>query len=763
MLKRSFGIWSRSFATASVVASALLASACSGDDGTNGAQGDTGIDGENGADGTDGENGSDGENGADGVDGDNGVDGMDGENGTDGVDGENGTDGENGVDGMDGENGADGVDGADGENGLDGADGANGAPGVPRATIYLSNNGPDNAGTVERLTQSSAVTKWFEPGNNEGIDFLASGDLIQAGDTAAGPSLRTFCAPETRSNGAIYVDGVDRAIEGSATELVNPKGIAIARQAGYVLVANNGDDSIKVFGTAAAGNVAPAATTNLDGNPWDLAYDEVNDRLFVALTNGTLAVFDDYIASGFSSPASRTITPVDASDEQISVNLHGIVYHRHSDRLVVSDVGDAASAEDGALFVVEGASSVDGDVEPSRVIAGPSTLLGNPVDLVLTDADLRVAEKAGDTLLTFSSIFDGPSGDIAPDHVAASVKPESLAVFEPSWTPASAVSDISDSSLTVPYLGVTSNPGPDSATTGLIARITSSLGATGGEFDAGINLESLTFDHNGDVVATFDDVATSAGGIFIGNRVATSRDGETMTNSRDRMIIGDATGLIMPKGLDLDSTLGVIMVAEFNASSPSVLVFSTCATGNVAPLASTSTGGARPWDVDYDGVTDRLYVAFTNGTVGVYDQFRSNWGVDGPDRLITPADAGAQISVNLHGVDYDPGSDSLLLSDVGDAADATDGQLFVIPGAGSADGLTQVTVQFGGPATNLGNPVDVAYDGQHLYVAEKSNDVILRFDSIIESVGGDAPASLSFAFTKPESVALNPAYLWQMR
>ncbi len=73
--------------------------------------------------------------------------------------------------------------------------------------------------------------------------------------------------------------------------------------------------------------------------------------------------------------------------------------------------------------------------------------------------------------------------------------------------------------------------------------------------------------------------------------------------------------------------------------------------------------------------------------------------------------------------------------------------------------MTNVTVQIGGPSTNLGNPVDIAFDGEHLYVAEKSNDLILRFDDIAASAGGDVAPSQSIMRVKPESVSLIPSYL----
>ena len=56
----------------------------------------------------------------------------------------------------------------------------------------------------------------------------------------------------------------------------------------------------------------------------------------------------------------------------------------------------------------------------------------------------------------------------------------------------------------------------------------------------------------------------------------------------------------------------------------------------------------------------------------------------------------------------------------------------------------------------LGNPVDLAFDGSRLYVAEKANGMLLRFDGL---AGGDRAAEFAVGAIAPESVALVPDYL----
>ncbi len=633
-------------------------------------------------------------------------------------------------------------------------------PSFATAAFLRANNGPSNAGTVDKIDQNGMIQSSFISGANEGLALDASGQLYQAGDSTDSV-IRAMCTVEQRLSTGAYSDQLDRAIEGANTGLVNPKGIAIAHQAGLLMAANLNASQITVFGTTAAGNVAPLAVTSLAVAPWDLAYDEANDRLYVALTDGTIAVYDTFVATGMiAASADRIITPADSNNVKISVNTHGIAYDAAGDRLVVSDVGSAADATDGAIFVITQASTVSGMVTVQRRIAGSASMLGNPVDIVLSGNELRVAEKSNDALLVYADIFSGPSGDIAPDTVIISVKPESLVEIIPTMSHP----DVSDSidATQISAVAASSNPSTAGPTSAEVARFSTALAKTA-SFDAGLGLESVTFDLLGDAYATFDDGVS--GGILVANRVANARDTEAYTESRDRQISGPATGLVAPKGLDVATRLGLIFVAENNPASPGILVFSSCASGNVSPLLTLQmTGGARPWDVDYDEATDSAYVSLTNGSVAVFENLQTALSNGTPTitaetRLITPTLNGLAVPAptNLHGIDFDSASGKLLVSDVGDAASASDGKLYVIDG--TVNGLTPITVNITGPSSQLGNPVDIMFDGSSVYVAEKSNNLVMRFDNILSSMGGDVSATASIGYTAPESVALIPQYL----
>ena len=659
-------------------------------------------------------------------------------------------------DGDDGTNGIDGVDGAPGQNGAPGQDGT---PGFAAATFLVANNGDDNRNTVTAIDQNANALSTVTTGANEGIVFTQSGALVQAGDSDL-PLVRSFCGFDAQSN---YMMNRGHELTGAATGLVNPKGIAFAEEAGLIMIADFNGQKISVFGGQAAGDVAPIAEIMTSAKPWDLAYDEESDRLYVALTDGTLAVYDDVASSDFAPSIMRSVVPSDADGNQLSINLHGIVYEPMSNRIVLSDVGDAAVADDGQIFVLDNVSTADGATVPTRVIGGATTQLGNPVDIILTGSDLRVAEKSNDAILVFSNIFNGESGDVAPTLSTPSVKPESLAEF----TDLETMVDSSDDGITtmpIRGLSVSSNPSTDSETTGQVAQYSAVLSSELSTFDSGMSIESAAYTASGDGVITFDNPDTSTGGLIVVNRLKTMRDGMMYSDSYDHMIVGNETGLIAPKGLDISSDNGMVFVADVNETTPAVRVFSPCASGNVAPLLNLeAANGARPWDVDYDPSTDSAYLALTNGTVAVFEEVvrkmeSGQTVITGEDRLIVPASDGTAFAAptNIHGIDYDSQSDSLVISDVGSAADATDGKLYVISGAGSADGLANVSVNIAGPNSMLGNPVDLMLSNGHVYVAEKSNGMILRFDNILNASSGDIDPTFSMMYPAPESVQVLP-------
>ena len=617
----------------------------------------------------------------------------------------------------------------------------------PGNQLLVMHNGSSNAGQVDLLDGRLNVIQTFNADANEGIALDLLGNLYAANDSGGAPSrLQALHKVVERSDNASAVSTLDRSLPAAGSMTL--KGIAIAHEAGLVMAANLGGNSIEVFGTAAGENAVPLASTPLAGNAWDLVYDEPSDRLFLAMTNGTVVVVDDYVAGGFMATPSRTLTPDTAGTVS---NIHGIAYQADTDTLVITDVGDAAVADDGRLYVIGNASTANGTVTPSRSLFGPATMMGNPVDLVLDGDKAYIAEKSNDAVLVYNNVVSGNSGEVAPDNVVDSTKPESL-VLVVNQPVLADLSDIDESGTGFTGVAVTSNA-PASPTDPDVVVLDLDLGAMQRGFATGLDRESLGFNQMGDAYITYDT------GLAVINRLATGRDGEMFAASRDRLIEGANTGLSSPKGFDVADQQGWVLVTD--NGDPAVRVYGAQAGGDVAPLFSTSLSVA-PWDLDYDPDEDRLYVALTDGSVAVFDEYSTRRGSAGADRVITPAEGGVAFAAptNLHGIVHVAETDQLILSDVGSGANPTDGKLYVLGNASGADGLTEVSVRIDDGdnnavgATQLGNPVDIAFDGEHLYVAEKSQGMVLRFDNILSSAGGDVAPSLTWMQSAPESVSL---------
>lgn len=284
-----------------------------------------------------------------------------------------------------------------------------------------------------------------------------------------------------------------------------------------------------------------------------------------------------------------------------------------------------------------------------------------------------------------------------------------------------------------------------------------------------LSLEYLRFTDSGTAFLSFDVGATedAPGGILVMPRFAERATGEMIFDpERDSRISGAQTGLDEPKGLAVDSALGVAIVADFATST--VKGFNTQTSGDVAPLfditnlGQTETGEPRqPWGVEVDAAQQRLFVATTDGVVLVFDDYLLERGQGGADRVIVPTLGGQQASANLHGILYLPEEDVLVVADFGPAKDSdepgfnTDGKLLLLENASRADGETEVRAQLAGPNSALGNPSDLAFDGSDIYVGDKALDAVLRFENVLTLSGAVDPAPVgAVTLVKPESLII---------
>ena len=185
-------------------------------------------------------------------------------------------------------------------------------------------------GNLDIFNEVLTLARTIVSGNNQGIDTDVLGTGYHAGDDP-NDSLRVLSRATTRT--AAFDASIDHEVtSGNFTAI---KGNDIAQRNGLVILADFGGTQLHVMGT---GGTAPIASVTTPANPWDVVYDETNDRLFVAFTNGNVGVYDMWRGGGFNGNPTRTI------DVNGGVNCHGIEYDLGNDTLIVSDVGDPGSA-----------------------------------------------------------------------------------------------------------------------------------------------------------------------------------------------------------------------------------------------------------------------------------------------------------------------------------------------------------------------------------------------------------------------------------
>lgn len=672
-----------------------------------------------------------------------------------------------------------------------------------QGNVVTSQNGPNNAGQVSfesvanNTGTSVAVTKTLNVGGNEGIDFDTTGNLIQNSDLNGVTELRAFNSPDSRANGSNFSTQLDALIFPAVNGRLKGGAFIPSRNIWLAAVFNGRSSAGSIVGISmdsrgtSTSPVTPAFTTatfsggNVSGangltatSPWDLVYDPAADRLFVAMTDGSVAVYDSFFTNG---PAGATATRFFQFG---ATNAHGIVYNALADTLTVSDVGAVTTGanSDGQIFVITSASTQMGTITASVTISGAATLLGNPVDLTMSNGVLLVAEKTNDKLISLGSTVNLITGNLPPAAATNNTKPESIAVRDTTVANFVTPADVRNPSATASLLVALNPSGTGDANENLIMAFNpSTLASQNMTFNmSGIgsrSIENVILTNAGTGLVTFgNDSGTVTNTVGIGGiaRVSMlmnpnrfSSPTAFTTTLDDASLTGTNTGLVNPKGIDITDRRGrtkVMIVAEFDnvVTTPAIVVFGLLAANNVAPIARvTNLGstGRRPWDLDYYPNKDMLFVACTDGTLLRYDNFLQNAGSNaGPTAAVSLTHTGGTAAVNLHGIVFNAARNELYISDVGAAGDSTDGKLFVVLNAdGVVSGTLPVDASVTDP-TRLGNPVDLGFDGANLYVAEKAanggaiyrynNFALLRGDltNVVPNVTASVPT--------PESITV---------
>ena len=135
---------------------------------------------------------------------------------------------------------------------------------------------------------------------NTGGGCVPTGTADQEGGALQPPSISIYPADATGNQKPL------RVIQGEATKLDFPMGLAVDSVHGEIAAANNGGDSVLIFDRATSGNVAPIRViggprTGIS-RPMGVVVDTKNDEIWVSN-------FGDHTALAFARTASGNVAP----------------------------------------------------------------------------------------------------------------------------------------------------------------------------------------------------------------------------------------------------------------------------------------------------------------------------------------------------------------------------------------------------------------------------------------------------------------------
>lgn len=283
-------------------------------------------------------------------------------------------------------------------------------PSNVRAQLFASSNNSGQIGVFSILNNDMLLDDEFasEAMDADGIHYDVENDVLYQLN-------RSMSVVNIYSgvNAALQAGSTPTLVATSTSDFTNGREIAVSGN--KLVVADDVTDANKfVVYDITASTITLDKVLDADINLWGIQFN--GDQLIAIEDNSpNVAIYEDFL----SQPAGPIVADASVLIENM-VRTHGLTYDAASDFMVLTDVGEASSAGDGALFTVENwtAAIADGTVSESEAIrvAGGTSLLGNPVDVALDKSTgiIYVAERArdGGRILGFRN--PAASGGIAP-------------------------------------------------------------------------------------------------------------------------------------------------------------------------------------------------------------------------------------------------------------------------------------------------------------------------------------------------------------
>ena len=588
-----------------------------------------------------------------------------------------------------------------------------------RTELYVTSNADGNI-TKYSITGDSTVTFATPSSAAEGIYYDANNDLLVQASRSnlqleAYSNISTFMGDASLSNA--YT---------SSADLESPRELAV--NGSTYVVSDNGSNKFFVY-TKNGDSFSLTNTVSIPFSVWGITF-KGNDLYAVVDKTNDLAVFYDFENNAIDG----TLAPSKRISIEGIVRTHGITYDGTDDVLVMTDIGDAANAtDDGGFHVIEDFSSKfdalsDGEVLSLNMqtrVAGPSTGLGNPIDVAYDSQEntVYISEVGNGTVLGFSSIGDG--GDLTPSFTMNLAGASSL-YFSSDETDGNSGSATQAASLKT-QLYTTNNANGDiniyDGSGMLVKTVTSGSNATEGIFYSGTNDILIQASRSDLMLGYYSNFSSVANGATVAADFSSSAD---LNSPREIAVSGNRVVVS-------DNGMHMFYVYSYN--------------GTAFTLESTVDPGFNVWGITFKG-DDLLAVVDGSSDLAIFNDFldKAVNGALSPDKRIT-----IDGIVRTHGIDYSEADDVLVMTDIGDAANGTDDGGFQIiqnfssileaTATGGSIALAEQS-RVAGPSTLLGNPIDVAYDHKTktVFIAEVGNGKILAFSNVLNASGDMAPA-----------------------
>ena len=208
-----------------------------------------------------------------------------------------------------------------------------------------------------------------------------------------------------------------------------------------------------------------------------------------------------------------------------------------------------------------------------------------------------------------------------------------------------------------------------------------------------------------------------------GNVSGAITNGSTSLSLTGSSTAGD---FINPREISVSGSNVFVAQDEILANGLTNKIFVYSKSGTSFTLQRTYNVGFKLWGIHADG-NDLYAVVDTTGDIVKFENILSNSnGNITPTKRVT-----VEGLVRTHGITYSSEDNVMVLTDIGSATSDSDGGIIVISNFNSVfqatpnNGTIALTAQkrIYGPNSNLGNPVDVAYDyaTDKIYIAERLN------------------------------------------